>query len=438
MKGKQLLFAGVILLLLLVGWIAAVQASRSTEVIDTQTALWEQAKVYADKELYVRAIPYYRQALGYSTENNTAIESDLLETYYNFGETESYLSLVESRAAAGTATEQEYLTAAELYVKSNSFPKAAALLKTGIAKLGSEALVDYFEANRYGCTIYMTSYDIVLPTKNNDVMPAYDGSKWCYIDSKAHRMTPAIYDYASSFNSSGYAAVLLDGTYFCINSGADKYGVDETGVEEVLGITDRFILAKQDGKYGYYNCDFVCVSETNRFDELTVNSDGLAAVKQDGKWGFITDGGEAAYGFAFDDVAVNSIGAVFGGGAAMVQYSGEWFLIGTGFEKLCQTGFAGAKAPEGNGYIAVCNDEGLWGYIDRAGNLVIDYQYSDARSFSCGLGAVEIAGKWGYISERGELVIEAKYDDAQPFRSGVAQVKLITGVSLLHLDYYEE
>lgn len=438
MKGKQFLFAGIILLLLLVGWFAAVLASRSTEVLDAQTALWEQASGFAGKELYVRAIPYYKKALGYSTENNSAIESELLDVYYKFGETEAYLSLTNKRASAGTATEEEYLKAAEMYVNSNSFTKAAALLKTGIEKLGSEALVDYYEAHRYNCTIYMTNYSVVLPTKGNNVMPAYDGGKWCYIDSKAHRLTPSVYDYASPFNSSGYAAVLLDGKYFCINSSADKYGVDETGVDEVLGITDRFILAKKDGKYGYYSCDFVLASEANRYDELTVNSDGLAAVKQDGKWGFITDGGEAAYGFVFDEVAVNSIGAVFSNGSAMVKHSGQWYLINEKFEKLCQSGFADAKAPEGSGYIAVCNDKGQWGYIDRAGNLVIDYQYSDARSFSCGLGAVKIAGDWGYISERGELVIDAVYDDAQPFRKGVAQVKLVTGTALLHLDYYEE
>ena len=438
MKGKQLLFAGVILILLLVGWIAAVQASRSTEVLDAQTELWEKANGFSEKELYVRAIPYYRQALGYSTDNNVEIERDLLDAYYNFGETESYLSLVESRASAGTALEDEYLNAAELYVNSNSFPKAAALLKTGIAKLGSESLVDYFEANRYGCTIYMTGCEKVLPTAHNNVMPAFDGSKWGYIDSKAHRLTQSVYDFATPFNSSGYAVVLLDGRYYCINSDAAKYGIDETGVSDVFGITDRFILAEQDGKYGYYNCDFVCVSETNRFEELTINSDGLAAVKQDGKWGFITDGGEAAYGFVFEDVAVNSLGGVFLNGAAMVKYSGQWYLIGKSFEKLSQTGFADAKAPESGGYIAVCNDKGLWGYIDRAGNLVIDYQYSDARSFSNGLGAVKIAGKWGYISERGELVIDAVYEDAQPFRNGVAQVKLPDGIALLHLDYFEE
>ena len=122
----------------------------------------------------------------------------------------------------------------------------------------------------------------------------------------------------------------------------------------------------------------------------------------------------------------------------MVKYSVQWYLIGKSVEKLSQTGFADAKAPESGGYIAVCNDKGLWGYIDRSGNLVIDYQYSDARSFSNGLGAVKIAGKWGYISERGELVIDAVYEDAQPFRNGVTQVKLPDGIALLHLDYFEE
>ena len=47
--------------------------------------------------------------------------------------------------------------------------------------------------------------------------------------------------------------------------------------------------------------------------------------------------------------------------------------------------------------IAVSKD-GLSGYIDINGNLIVDYQFNTARPFSEGLAAVEIDGKWAYIA----------------------------------------
>lgn len=102
-----------------------------------------------------------------------------------------------------------------------------------------------------------------------------------------------------------------------------------------------------------------------------------------------------------------------------------------------------------------------WGYIDKKGNEVIPFEYSDAQPFSEGLAAVQTdfdaywkfidkTGKvamqeeffWagvfseglcivkpdstskgvGYIDKTGKLVIPAKYSDAYNFKNGVAAV----------------
>ena len=82
--------------------------------------------------------------------------------------------------------------------------------------------------------------------------------------------------------------------------------------------------------------------------------------------------------------------------------------------------------------------DGNWGYIDREGNQVIDYQYNDAKSFSNHLGAVKSVNDWGYISEKNKMIIEENYEDAQPFHNGIAQAKLTDGMALLTLKYFEE
>jgi len=49
------------------------------------------------------------------------------------------------------------------------------------------------------------------------------------------------------------------------------------------------------------------------------------------------------------------------------------------------------------GLLSVKQD-GLWGYIDINGNLIVDFQFDEVQPFSEGLAAVCLDGKWGYIA----------------------------------------
>lgn len=64
------------------------------------------------------------------------------------------------------------------------------------------------------------------------------------------------------------------------------------------------------------------------------------------------------------------------------------------------------------GPILARNTDGLWGYIDSAGNYVVEPRFTDAYAFQeNGLAAVQDSetGLWGYINTSGEYAIEAKY-----------------------------
>ena len=67
--------------------------------------------------------------------------------------------------------------------------------------------------------------------------------------------------------------------------------------------------------------------------------------------------------------------------------------------------------------------DGKLGYIDRKNNLVIDYQYDCATSFSEGLASVTIGEKSGYIDPDGNKGIDFIYDIATPFCDGKAVVR---------------
>lgn len=86
------------------------------------------------------------------------------------------------------------------------------------------------------------------------------------------------------------------------------------------------------------------------------------------------------------------------------------------------------------GLVPVCNNEYRWGYMDKKGNMVIDYKFYDAKSFSEGLAAVSISNDdldgdncYGYINKKGEYVIKPQFDDAGSFHEGKAYVGEVIG-----------
>lgn len=80
------------------------------------------------------------------------------------------------------------------------------------------------------------------------------------------------------------------------------------------------------------------------------------------------------------------------------------------------------EASEFSEGLAVVKKDGKYGYIDKEGNLVIDFQYEYANPFSEGLAVVKKNGKNGYIDKSGNIVIDYQYSIAHPFYNGIAIV----------------
>ena len=75
-----------------------------------------------------------------------------------------------------------------------------------------------------------------------------------------------------------------------------------------------------------------------------------------------------------------------------------------------------------------------WGYINVAGEVVIEPQFDQAHSFYEGLAVVRVGdsdrGKYGYVNAAGEVVIKPQFRQAHSFSEGLAAVRtggLISG-----------
>lgn len=65
---------------------------------------------------------------------------------------------------------------------------------------------------------------------------------------------------------------------------------------------------------------------------------------------------------------------------------------------------------------------GKWGFINTAGEVVVEPQYEDCHDYLNGFAAVKINGKWGYIDTNHNLVIAPEFDEVEDFKNGLAIV----------------
>lgn len=144
------------------------------------------------------------------------------------------------------------------------------------------------------------------------------------------------------------------------------------------------------------------IEAVRKYDELGEFSEGFAAVKKDGKWGFINTKGKDVIPCRYDGVYS------FSEGFAMVENEDKYGFINTKGQEVipCKYDNVGCFS---EGFATVMKDGG-WGFINTKGEEIVPYKYDHAFPFSEGLALVEQHEKCGYINNKGEEVIPCKYD----------------------------
>lgn len=122
----------------------------------------------------------------------------------------------------------------------------------------------------------------------------------------------------------------------------------------------------------------------------------------------------------------------FSEGLARVHCNGHWAFINTNFE----IEFTTSSTPIGTfkeGLVRYKTKDGLFGYMDKTGTVVIPASYLQAEPFCDGLAAVKVpspgtdqgrksenaeSGRWGFIDKSASWIIAPVYDQAQSFSEG--------------------
>ncbi len=295
------------------------------------------------------------------------------------------------------------------------------LLLSSLHSMAQPAAEEYFDKNgRVG--IKLENGTVVVPGKYEWLSPRFKkallseglsyfrlNKKFGFIDAKGNERIPARYHKTWDF-SDGWAKVEQA-------PGLDVF-IDKQGNEYILN-TD------------YDTCaDYF--------------SNGLLAVKKNGKWGFMNKKSKLIVPYQYDAVSdfKDSMAPVSNGGTGkhnpsfnINSYRGKWGFINTAGKLAIPMQYEATKFfSEGLCAVEPINNNSRpkWGFINKQGEMVIPAQYDIVgEGFSDGMAAVGkdlmhavIRYRWTFINKKGEAINNFSYDYVEPFSNGIALVNI--------------
>ena len=241
-----------------------------------------------------------------------------------------------------------------------------------------------------------------------------------------------------------YSTVDIEGIYI-IATQKDKSAVkfDYSGVQikdnkykliEQVDGTDYYTCQSNNYLYGILDKDFNVLTPTS-YDYIEyMFNDYFMARNKDGKYGLINNKNQTLIDFKYDvmqnikdsklvqtlDVKNNET-YIFDENLKLIfQGVDSTVVMGDSFIKVyCESGVKyfdlvgkeiSSKDAYPNNELVSLEENGKWGFEDRAGNVVVEPIYDRVTEFNeLGFAGIKIGEKWGSIDLDGNVVVEPKY-----------------------------
>ena len=311
---------------------------------------------------------------------------------------------------------------ARYYAAGGDYAEAAEIIRQADA-LGLGAAVDTDVRNLVDYTVVkkILSADAVgdwhTYAPGKACAAYYRSGKAGIILSDGSRPIEAAFDGAGVYDrSTGLCPVTLDGDAFFVNEKGERALALPDGTVEAGPFSEGLAFISDGEKYRYVNTKGEPAGEAE-YDYAGSFSHGVAAVCTDGKWGLIDAKMRSVTPLKYDYILTDGNGFCSEYGIIAAKLGEEWLLLDASGREIAR-GFEEAALPASeDGYIAVKSD-GLWGFCDRRGEIVIEPRYEAAGSFCCGLAPVKTPDGWGYVDAAGTPRTGFVYEEAGVFSAG--------------------
>lgn len=426
---KKTLVIILIPVLIAVAIFAAIGTVGDSNKVSVEAQTYMQ---YAEEQIklggYGSAIDYIKAAI--KTEPTSARSYRLAQVYLMADNSRSYIATMEDIISAYPTEKAAYKELADYYYKHFDLSNCIkVLLEANKAGVMDQDMVEQYHDAAYRPSVvsapfleahvFYTNYALV---KVEDLATYVDTGMHSCI-GKFENARPA---------SSPIMAVFEEGSWFFVDASSLAYIRTEAPLEEAWSFASNLALVKRQD--GYYFINTHGTDALGPYEDATCFYSGIAAVKKDGSWRLINTSGAMIGESTFQRVLINEDRFCSSGGVIFADNGSGYDMYGADGKLIKATGFEDADMFQSGNY-AAAKKNGKWGFVNKAGEFVLEPQYANARSFGHNLGAVcGENGLWGYVLSDGTLVIDYQYQDAKSFsKEGYAPVKIDTGWVYIHV-----
>jgi len=268
-----------------------------------------------------------------------------------------------------------------------------------------------------------------------------------YVDAAGRVVIPFQYEWAARFHE-GRATVAVDGKFGLIDSRGSW--VVPPGKYDVVGsVNDGRCTFRVGDKWGILDRDGV-VMVPPRYRQLTSYGDGRCLAEYDeSRYACLDLNGQVCFKLPRGAEAVGweRGGSTFEDGLVRIEFSpplaeGLYGYVDTtgrvvvepiysqagdfseGLAPVSKNATTGFNDDPSSEYEWVPGKDDAWGFIDTNGRVVIPFKFVRVGRFSCGLARARQGDAWGYIDRAGNFVVPPTYEDVYDFRDGIARVIL--------------
>lgn len=294
-------------------------------------------------------------------------------------------------------------------------------------------------ANNEGTIIIKPEYiDITNIGKDNKqgYIIKSDNEKYGVVDYSDKQVLEPKYDEIKQITGCNLYVVTESGKQKIIN----KTGKDivTKGFDEIISISENTgdtsgIIFKKSEKYGFMNLSGEILIEA-KYDKLIQAAQGYLIVKEDGKYGVIDTKENIKIDYKYSTITYSKEADIYIAEDEKynsqiyntdfeVKLTGMFITIDTSkdYIKMRISGdykYYNFKFEEKNvseiltsNTIFLSKQNGKYGFVDKTGKVLVDYQYDDATEQNeCGYAAIKKDGKWGSVDSKGNVTQEPTYN----------------------------
>ena len=283
--------------------------------------------------------------------------------------------------------------------------------------------------NEVGQTIVKTEYKDVIALKDeykNEYIIINADNKYGLISTSGTVLIETKYDEVKYIGSLHLFAVKESDTWKLFDTETKNIVIDSGYKDIVEAKSENIVVINKDGKYGVLNKDYTVKIEP-QYEDLKYAFSIYYIAKKDGKYGIINSENETVIDFEYQRMAYienggfveadktdtetiifdNNLGQKIVGivsdintekGYIKVYTNNEYKYYNFKLEEKKSSDLLTANT------LFLSKKDGKYGFVDKSGNVVVDYIYEDGTEQNKqGYAAVKKDGVWGSINKAGVI-----------------------------------